>query len=265
MKVWSTCPRGDSFNWNAPSLTRWLTGKPCHCYDTRKGQRLGALWHDIFLPVCDALHVAVCGVLSSLDWKGHTGNMIDVLGLFVFLLPTPPPPATPAFSIQTDLRLQIYDNRGRCRLSTLSTRNRIWVHPSHSWPCSRCVLSLWSKVAAEMDGWIEWVGMGGRGGAPHAQKRNGRALQSPARSLPGFDAQHLIPGCFPFPAGGAFPPLWKNALPSPLSPLHLSVFMIPTKLHSASYTPLAVHACRSISCTVQKMESVPRPSASSLL
>lgn len=55
---------------------------------------------------------------------------------------------------------------------------------------------------------------------PHAQprtplvregerERDGAALQRPARSLPGSNARQLIPGCFPFPAGGAFPATLK--------------------------------------------------------
>lgn len=56
------------------------------------------------------------------------------------------------------------------------------------------------------DGWLD------RARGLCARERNGRALQSPARSLLGPDAQQLIPGCFPFPAGGALPSLHLSVL-----------------------------------------------------
>lgn len=106
-----------------------------------------------------------------------------------------------------------------------------------------------------------------------ARERTGRALQSPTRSLLGPSAQQLIPGCFPFPAGGAFPPLW-NALAS----LHLSVsfslhlflwcMLIQTHSYRAALALLHssphphVRPCLML-CTVDSISPVPQSSASS--
>lgn len=67
-----------------------------------------------------------------------------------------------------------------------------------------------------MDGEIERGGGGVVRG--RERERDGGSLQRPARSLPGPNARQLIPGCFPFPAGGAFPATLKMLSPS----LHLS-------------------------------------------
>lgn len=147
------------------------------------------------------------------------------------------------------------DNWGRCQ-PTISACNHIQVYPC---TVGRAHVASSPFEVRRGDGWLDRV----RGLC--ARERNARALQSPPRSLLGPNAQQLIPGCFPFSAGGALLPL-SNALPSlSLFVLHTDPGPFLTGL-TCPRTPLPwphVPPCL-ISCTVDSISPVPQSCTSSL-
>lgn len=171
--------------------------------NTKEKVKSSVTVRDIFL----AIHVVVCNILSLLHRKGQRRNMID-LSMFS-LWPSPV-----FYLTQTDSRFMF-----EWWLEQMSACSALCLQPIQVYSCTvgrAHVVSSSFEVSCK-DGWLDRV----RGLC--ARERNARALQSPARSLLGPNAPQLIPGCFPFSAGGASPPLW-NAFPS----LHLFVsFSLP--------------------------------------
>lgn len=204
--------------------------------------------HDIFLFLSDAVRVVVCNILSLLHWKGRRRNMID-LSMFSLWLSS-------VFYLTETVDLCLIDDWSRCQPAVHSACNHIQVY-SCTVGCAHVVSS--SFEVSCRDGWLD------RARGLCARERNARALQSTACSLLGPNATQLIPGCFPFSAGGASPPLW-NTFPT----LHLFVSFslplihaywskhIPTRPHSRSYSSShpSVRLFR-MHCTVDSISPVP--------
>ena len=189
----------------------------------------------------------VCGVSSLMHWKGQRGNMMD-LSRF-----SPWPSADSLFNADS-IDPCLTDDWVRCHLTVLPAIGHVQVYLGAVGPAH---IASSAFEVRRGDGWRDRV----RGLC--ARERNARALQRPARSLLGSSAQQLIPGCFPFSAGGASPPLW-NTLSLFLSALHTDLNSIGIRPHSTTcsspcpFVPLFV-----THCTVDSFSPVPRFSASS--